>query len=57
MKIMTVLIQHLGLLQLMNEDSKNIVLSIGHLSAVLETAFSVTPTATLYANLLMGPLY
>lgn len=50
---MKVLTQHLGLLQLMNEDVKNIVLSVGQLSAVLATAFSITPTTTLYATLPM----
>lgn len=49
---MTVLI-HLELLQLMNEDVKNIVLSIGQLSAVLATAFSITPTTTLYSSFAM----
>lgn len=48
---MTALTQHLGLLQLMNEDVKNIVLSVGQLSAVLATTFSITPTMTLYASL------
>lgn len=35
---MAVLKQNLGLLQLMDEDVKNIVLSIGQLSAVMVTA-------------------